>query len=177
MTDLSPKQRAFVAEYLIDFNATRAATQAGYSERTAESQASRLLRNVKIKAAVEKAIDERNARTRVTADRVVKELARVAFSDMRNFAEWGPDGVSLKSSDVLSTDDSAAVTEISESPSEHGSTLKFKLAHKDSALKLLAQHTGLLDGQRDMSELLGSFMAGVETGTAMQTEDLSGKPD
>lgn len=152
MDGLSPKQRAFAGEYLIDFNATQAAIRAGYSERTAYSQGQRLLKKVEVKAAIEKAIDERNARTRVTADRVIKELARAAFSDMRSYAQWGPQGVTLRESEALSQDDSAAVTEVSESYSENGRTLKFKLAHKDSALKMLAQHTGVFDSDREVAQ-------------------------
>ncbi len=162
---LTPKQRAFVEEYLCDFNATQAAIRVGYSERTAKQQGQRLLTNVDLKAAVDAAIDERNARTRVTADRVLKELARAAFSDMRNYVDWGPDGVKLKSSSELSPDDAAAVTEVSESFSENGKTLKFKLAHKDSALKLLAQHVGLVG--RDDSPSVN---------VSVNTFDLSGVP-
>ena len=170
---LSPRQRVFVAEYLLDFNATQAAIRAGYSERTAKQQGQRLLTNADLKAEVEQAIDERNARTRVSQDRVLKELARVAFSDMKSFAEWGPTGVRLRNSDDLSADDSAAVTEVSESHGENGRTLKFKLGHKDSALKLLAQHVGLLDGGSEIGRLADTFLAGAEARRQMEVPDLS----
>ena len=48
MKTLTNKQKAFIAEYLIDFNATQAAIRAGYSEKTARSQGQRLLTNVDI---------------------------------------------------------------------------------------------------------------------------------
>jgi phage terminase small subunit len=152
MAGLNGRQNRFVAEYIVDFNATRAAVRAGYSAKTAHSCGPRLLENDGVKAAIAEAIDDRNARTRVTADRVVKELARIGFSDMRQFVEWGPHGVTLKDSEELSADDSPVVTEVSETPGEYGSSLKFKLAHKDSALKLLAQHTGVLDADRGTAE-------------------------
>jgi phage terminase small subunit len=51
---LSAKQQDFVNEYLIDGNATRSAEQAGYSRKTAPEQGSRLLKNVKVKAELER---------------------------------------------------------------------------------------------------------------------------
>ncbi len=79
---LTPKQRAFVAEYLVDLNATQAAVRAGYSPQTAESPASRLLRNVRVAQAVQGGMAKRQARVELTADRVLQELMRVAFSDL-----------------------------------------------------------------------------------------------
>jgi phage terminase small subunit len=160
----------FVEEYLSDFNATQAAIRAGYSHKTAHSSGPRLLENVGVAQAIEKAIDARSARTRVTADRVVKELARVAFADMRNFVEWGPDSITLKESSELSQDDSAAVTEVSETSERRGvKTLKFKLAHKDSALKVLAQHTGVL-GSGIESHDGSDFLRGAAAQRALYLE-------
>ncbi|NCC69717.1 MAG: terminase small subunit, partial [Clostridia bacterium] len=52
---LTPKQQAFVQEYLCDLNATQAAIRAGYSERTAGSQGERMLKNVEIQIALAEA--------------------------------------------------------------------------------------------------------------------------
>jgi phage terminase small subunit len=141
---LTDKQERFAEEYVVDFNATQAAIRAGYSAKTARQQGQRMLTNVDIAARVEDLKEAIAERTSVTADKVRKELARHAFTNMRDFVEWGPNGVTLKSSEDLSEDDAAAVTEVSESFGEDGRTLKFKLGHKDSALKLLAQHIGLI---------------------------------
>lgn len=65
-TKLTPKQRRFVEEYLVDLNATQAAIRAGYCAKTAESQASRLLRNVKVAAAIHEAAQTRAERTKIT---------------------------------------------------------------------------------------------------------------
>lgn len=143
--NLSNKQLAFVREYCVDYNATQAAIRAGYAESTAYSQGQRLLKNVEVKNAIADEQDVLLERTRISRERVLKELSRVAFTDMRSYVEWGPSGVRLKPSEDLTADDSAAVTEVSESYGENGKTLKFKLAHKDSALKMLAQHVGILD--------------------------------
>lgn len=74
---LTPKQQRFVEEYLVDLNATQAAIRAGYSERTAESQASRLLRNVKVSTAIEEAQKARSERIEVTQDYVLENLTEV----------------------------------------------------------------------------------------------------
>ena len=78
----TPKQRAFVQEYLKDLNGTQAAVRAGYSSRTANEQASRLLANVNIQEAVAKAKAERSNRTKIDADWVLKRLALEMEADV-----------------------------------------------------------------------------------------------
>jgi phage terminase small subunit len=80
---LTRKQELFVAEYLIDLNATRAAVRAGYSPKTAYSQGQRVLRNVEIHKAIQAAMDKRAEKLEITADRVLKEIAKLAFFDVR----------------------------------------------------------------------------------------------
>jgi phage terminase small subunit len=76
---LTAKQATFVREYLVDKNATQAAVRSGYSPKTAESQGSRLLRNAKVAEAVAAGVDKQAERTGITADRVLEELAKIAF--------------------------------------------------------------------------------------------------
>lgn len=83
---LNEKQKRFVAEYLVDLNATQAAIRADYSEKTARSIGQRLLTNVDIQAAIQEAIAKRSERTEITQDRVLKELASVAFANGTDFA-------------------------------------------------------------------------------------------
>lgn len=71
---LTPKQEAFVAEYLIDLNATQAAIRAGYSEKTAKSQGQRLLTNVDVAAAITEAQGKRAERTEITQDYVLESI-------------------------------------------------------------------------------------------------------
>ena len=71
---MTPKQQRFVHEYLIDLNATQAATRAGYSAKTANEQGSRLLANVSVKAAVHAAMDARSERTGITQDYVLSTI-------------------------------------------------------------------------------------------------------
>ncbi len=87
---MTPKQQRFVEEYLIDLNATQAAIRTGYSPNTADVQGSRLLSNIKVQRAVANRMAERSKRTEVAADRVLLEIARIGFSDLRRlFREVG----------------------------------------------------------------------------------------
>lgn len=83
---LTDKQKRFCDEYLIDLNATQAAIRAGYSEKTAEQTASRLLRNVKVQEYIAKRQKELSRSTEITQERVIKELALIAFSNNADYA-------------------------------------------------------------------------------------------
>ncbi len=80
---LTPKQQRFVQEYLIDLNATQAAIRAGYSAKTAEVQGPRLVGNVRVAQAVAVAQKAIGDKLGITAERVLLEVARIAFADPR----------------------------------------------------------------------------------------------
>jgi hypothetical protein len=71
---VTPKQKRFVDEYLLDPNATQAAIRAGYSPKTARAIGSRLLTDVDIAATIEKAQAKRSERVEITADQILKDL-------------------------------------------------------------------------------------------------------
>lgn len=77
-TGLTPKEERFVAEYLIDANATRAALAAGYSERTADRIGSHVLARQRVKAAIRKALAEQQKRTLIKADQVLLDINAIA---------------------------------------------------------------------------------------------------
>lgn len=143
MRKLTPKQQRFVEEYLVDLNATQAAIRAGYSPKTANEQGARLLANVSVQAAIQEAMKARQTRTEITQDRVLAELAKIAFGDQRAVMEWGPSGVKLRDSKALTDDQAAIVAEVSESVTAAGGTLKLKTHDKVGALKLLGEHLGM----------------------------------
>lgn len=164
--ELNAKQQAFVREYLVDLNATQAAIRAGYSQRTAEQQGSRLLRNVQIAAAIQEALDARARRTEVTADRVIAELAAIAFSDVTDFASWSEDGeLSMLASDELSPEAAAAIREVysttstvtfGDSGDERSTTYKKVKQHdKMKALELLGRHLGMFKKDVDVNVSVG----------------------
>lgn len=92
MPKLTPKQEAFIREYLVDLNATQAAIRAGYSERTACEQASRLLADVKIAELVKAAMDKRAERTEITADYVLNGIRDLVERCIQAEQVIGPDG-------------------------------------------------------------------------------------
>src|SRR5689334_14241462 len=141
---LNERQARFVAEYLLDLNATQAAIRAGYSARSAYSTGERMLRNAEVAAAIAEAQAARSQRTEVTADRVVLELARVAFGDPRRVMSWGPGGVKLRPSAELADEEAAIVAEVGETTTKEGGSLRVKTVDKLGALRLLAQHLGML---------------------------------
>lgn len=136
---LTDRQRAFCAEYLVDLNGSAAAVRAGYSASNAHVKASQLLDDPRIKATIAKLMADRQRRTLITQDRVLRELARIAFLDPREVLEWDAAGVTLKPSTRLRRREAAAVAEISQTA--HGVRVKFH--SKQSALELIGRHLGM----------------------------------
>lgn len=161
-SELTAKQRAFVREYLIDLNATQAAIRAGYSEDTARAIGCENLTKPDIAAAIEAAMKNRAERTDITADRVLKELAKIGFSDIRKAIKWqgtlvteedNPDGgdtlviknvvtnnVTLISSDEIDDETAAAISEISQNST---GGIKLKMHDKKAALVDIGRHLGM----------------------------------
>lgn len=84
---LNAKKNRFVEEYPVDLNATQAAIRAGYSKKTAYSIGQRLLKDVEIQEAIQKAMKDRSERTGITQDKVVEELGKVAFAEAHDYAD------------------------------------------------------------------------------------------
>jgi len=74
MNELTPKQKAFCEEYLLDLNATQAAARAGYSEKTSNEQGARLLANVSVKKYIDELKESRSERTQITSDYVLSGI-------------------------------------------------------------------------------------------------------
>src|SRR5258708_9163697 len=85
------------------------------------------------------ALAERGRRPLVAADRVLKEIARIAFADIRRYLAEGPDGITVRPLAQLSDDDAAAVAEIRGAGQTSGPR-GGKLHDKRAALELLARH-------------------------------------
>ena len=138
-TELNLKQQKFVAEYLIDLNAKAAAIRAGYSAKTAQAQGARLLSHVLVSAAIAKKAVRVMDRAEITAANVVRELGRIAFSEITDFADFSADSVTLKDCADLTEAQRAAIGEVSET--KHG--VRFKLHSKMAALDMLGRHFAL----------------------------------
>ena len=136
------KQSAFVDEYLVDLNATQAAIRAGYSAKTAGWIGPQLLAKTHIAEAVARRMKDRQSRTEITQDRVLVEVARLAFLDIRR--AFDVDG-NLKAIHDLDDDTAAAISgiEVLESVGESGLVTRLKkirLADKRASLELAGRH-------------------------------------
>jgi phage terminase small subunit len=146
---MTPRQRRFVNEYLIDLNATQAAIRAGYSKRRAGSTAWDLLhKRSGVAEAIREAMLAREKRTLITADRVLQQFARIAFADIRQLAETGNAGLEVKSLAALNDDLAAAVVELS----ANDKGLRLRLQNRIEALNALARHLGLFDKNQSGSQ-------------------------
>jgi phage terminase small subunit len=132
-------QQRFVEEYLVDLNAKQAALRAHYAPNSARHAARNLMRRPAVAAAIRAGLAARRERLQISADRVMLELARIAFSDIGRLVDWDKDGVTLKPKESLSDADLAAVAEIS------GDGPRIKMHDKRRALEALGRHLGLFE--------------------------------
>lgn len=146
VSPMTEKQKIFADEYLIDLNATRAYRVAYPSvkkEQTAASAAARMLRNVKVAAYISERMEERQKRTEITQDRVVQELAAIAFARATDYVEIRSNGtnsvVVIKPTMELSEEQVRAIAGIKEG----ANGIEIKLNDKEKALELLGRHLGM----------------------------------
>lgn len=153
MAKLTAKQKKFVEEYLIDLNATQAAIRAGYSPNTAQEQSSRLLSNVMVKNEIDKAMAERSRRTGINQDRVLRELAKIAFVNPNDVINFRDATVKMTSEENLAA---IASIKVKEMPGEYGNATEreVKLYDKLRALDLLGRHLGMF---KDKIEINGDM--------------------
>ena len=169
---LPPMQDRFVDEWLIDFNGTQAAIRAGYSERSARSIAGRLLTKDNIQAEISRRQKDLQRRTEVTQERVVTELARVAFADATDYArvetrmiekddgtEVSYQTVTLKNTAELSPEQRAAIAGIKQG----ANGIEVKLCDKIKALELLGRHIGMFNDKIEVKATVDNPFAGLST--------------
>ena len=135
---MTAKQKRFVEEYLLDLNATQAAIRAGYSPDTAREIGCENLTKPDISRAIAKAMAERSRRTGINQDRVVRELAKIAFVN-------ASDVIDLKRATVLEEADREDLACIQSVKVKDGNTVEreVRLADKLRALELLGKHLGM----------------------------------
>lgn len=154
MAKLTAKQRLFVDEYLIDLNATQAAIRAGYkrSEYT-DTNAAKLLDNTRIAEEIEKAMAERSKRTGINQDRVLQEIAKLAFVN-------AADVIDMDTATVLpgaKPEDLACVKAVKVKRTAKGKSIieerEVQFYDKKASLELLGRHLGMF---KDKVELSGA---------------------
>jgi phage terminase small subunit len=157
---LTPQQERFCLEYLKDLNSLQAAVRAGYSARTARAQGSRLLTYVAVKARIAVLQADVAAKAGITAQRVLEEIGRLAFSDVRKL--FGENG-SLRKITELSDAEAAAISSV-ETVEEFagkgasrefiGYTKKLRLWDKKGALELLGKYLSMFSERVDVGGAL-----------------------
>ncbi len=161
MAKLTLKQQRFVDEYLIDLNATQASIRAGYSVKTAKEQGSQNLTKLNIQQAISEKMAERSRRTGVNQDRVVLELAKIAFVKMTDIVD---NQGKIKS--TATEDDLACIESMKykESESETGSSVEreVKISPKLKALELLGKHLGMWNDRMDVNVNIPVIISGEE---------------
>jgi phage terminase small subunit len=161
---MNAQRQQFVKEYLVDLNATRA-YQAAYPKaalRTCQQNGFQLLKNTEIQEAIVQGMAERGKRTEVTADRVVRELAKIAFLDTRKLFN----GRGVKSAEQWTEDEAAAVAGFEAGPR---GVQKVKLWNRIEALNLLGKHLGLFT---EKLHVTGSVQSGTPDLTKLSDEQL-----
>lgn len=158
---MTPQQRAFVREYLIDHNAYQAALRAGYSATTAHSESHTWLDHPEIQPLVVKVAKKQADKLELTAEKVLGELAKIAFLNPKSL--YNSDG-KLKSIHELDDETAACIVNIEEEElfdgygkdrRSIGRTKKIKLASKIDALDKLGKHLKLFNDTVDINITVG----------------------
>lgn len=161
MAKLTEKQQRFVEEYLVDLNATQAAIRAGYSVKTADVQGSRMLGNVKVQSAIGEAMALRSRRTGINQDRVVLELAKIAFVKITDIVN--SDG---KIKEDAKPEDLACIEAVKykASNTDKGDSVEreVKISSKLKALELLGKHLGMWNDKVDVNVAVPIVISGED---------------
>ncbi len=151
MAKLTDKQDRFVEEYLIDLNATQAAIRAGYSPQTAMEQGYQLLRKTSVQDAIAQSMAERSKRTGVNQDRVVLELAKIAFVKITDVVNGECEIKDDASEEDLACIESMKVKQVPTKFGNMGIEREVKLSPKMKALELLGKHLGMWKDKVDIN--------------------------
>ena len=155
---MTKKQKLFVDEYLKDLNATRAYKKVYKNiknEDTAATNGSRMLRNAKVMEEIQKRMDERSKRTEITQDKVLKEIAKLAFTDRTEIVSVGIREINnkryqtviIKNFRELSEEQKACISGVKET--KNGIEITFY--NKEKALELLGRHLGMFNDKLQLS--------------------------
>ncbi len=176
---LTPQQEDFATGIACGLSQADAYRQAyprsvKWKDKSVWEKASLLASNAKVKARVKELAEKAAAKNEITVERVIGELAKIAFGNKRDLMRWGPGGVTLTPSEDITDDAAAMVQSVEESTSLHGGSLKIKTHDKVKALELLGRHLGVFEKDNEqvanpLSKLLES-LGGKVLGVAKDAE-------
>lgn len=147
---LTDKQKRFITEYLINFNATQAAVRAGYSQKTAPWIGAENLKKPQIQAEIQKQQEKTQTKLEITRERIVQELASIALANGADFAKVIRKGplseveveVEVTPTDEINPEKLPAIAGIKEG----ANGIEVKLHDKVRAIELLGKYLGYLEG-------------------------------
>jgi phage terminase small subunit len=160
---LNARQEQFVAEYLIDLNGTQAAIRAGYSPKTASEQSFDLLRKPQIAQAIAEKRQEAQKSTNITVERVLKEVAGLAFFDVRKLvnADGSPKSITDLDDETARAIQGIELQTVKDGENDFALVRKYKVADKNAALEKLMKHLGLFEkdnSQNNPAEAMAKLM-------------------
>lgn len=147
---LTPMQRLFALEYIVDLNGTKAAIRAGFSERTAAQQAHQLLQNPLVREEIDRQMDERRRRIRMDADRLLDRLCEEVDADIADI--YNADGSTkpihewpriFRQGLVTGMDVEELFAGTGEERHQVGLVTKPRFADRAVRIKMLGQHVGI----------------------------------
>lgn len=142
------RHELFCREFIVDFNATRAAKESGFSKKTAGQTGSRLLKNVKIQTRIAELIKERKERVEFTAENVLAELGKLTFTNIKDIHKHSDERwIYFKNLDEIPRDIAAAI----ESIKQTDKGIEVKLYSKTKSIELALKHFGLLTENLNLS--------------------------
>jgi phage terminase small subunit len=165
---LTKQQIQFVKEYLLDLNAKEAAIRAGYSVNSACEIGYQLLQKTSVQEAIDKQLQERSLRTEVTQDRVLLEIARLAFNDPRKAFDENNTLLPIKQwpDEVAACISSIKVNEIIVDGVAIGTTKEIKFWDKSKNLELAGRHLKMFTDKTEIAGNLGVYLPYASDETA-----------
>lgn len=149
---LTAKQKLFADEYLVDLNATQAAIRAGYSKKTAQRIGSEILSKPLVQAEIQKRQGRIQNKLEITQEKIVRELASIAFANGADFAEVIELGdfqsVKFKGTESMAPEKRAAIASIKSS----ANGIEVKTHDKLRAMELLGKFLGFLNPNGDTAK-------------------------
>jgi phage terminase small subunit len=147
---LTPKQQKFCEEYMVDLNGTQAAIRAGYSKRSAQIQAVENLSKPIIQSVISELKQKLSAKTGVTAERLINELAKIGFSNIQDYVSGDNlitdiSKIPKEQAACIESIKTVTTTESYGKVTNTRTQVSIKLYSKISAIELMGKHIGLFE--------------------------------
>jgi phage terminase small subunit len=171
---LTPKEKRFCEEYVVDFNGAAAARKAGYSSSRIRQTAYDLLRKSNIREEIRRLQNQLSDKAFELRERLLAELVAVGLANIEDYLVFGPDAVILKDSANISREVLAAISEVTQTETINGTQIKLKLHDKIPAISAAAKMLGLNEPEK--KEITGKNGGPIETKDITREELLKSDP-